>query len=411
MDAEIIAVGSELLGAHRLDTNSLFLTDQLSRLGIAVTHKTVVGDVERHIVAALRIALERAEVVIVTGGLGPTEDDLTREAVARLLDRRMARDDRILEKIERRFLKRGVRMPEINARQAMVIEGAEVLENARGTAPGLWLRERDRAIVLLPGVPSEMESMFQDHCRPRLERIAPGTVLVTRVLKIAGLYESQVDELAAPVYTKFTNPVTTILASPGEIQLHLRASGVSEAEARDAVNELTRRLEMALGDNIFSEDGQALEEIVGMYLTMKGRTVALAESCTGGLLAERITRVPGSSRYFVGGVVPYSNDIKIRLLEVPEKVLADCGAVSGETARIMAESARRRFGADYGLSVTGIAGPEGGTTAKPVGLVYLALAESGRTAEVVERRYPGTRDRIRLQASQTALDMLRRRIK
>ena len=411
MNAEIIAVGSELLGPHRLDTNSLFLTEQLNGMGIEVRQKTVVGDDEAQIAAAMGAALERGEVVVVMGGLGPTADDLTRESVSRLLGRRLFRDGRIAEAIERRFGARGLRMPEINLRQAMVLEGAEILENARGTAPGQWIQQGDRALLLLPGVPAEMEAMFEQQCRPRLEKIAPGRVLLTRVLKIAGLYESQVDELAAPIYRKYENPTTTILAAPGEIQLHLRATGAQEAEARATLNDLTARLELALGDHIFSQDGQSLEEVVGMSLAVESKTLAVAESCTGGLLAERVTRVPGSSRYFLGGLVAYDDQVKTRWLEVPGSVLESCGAVSGEVARIMAESVRRSFGTDFGLSVTGIAGPSGATQAKPVGLVYLALAEAGRAVEVIEKRYPGTRDRIRLQATQTALDLLRRRIK
>ena len=411
MNAEIIAIGSELLGPHRLDTNSLFVTSQLNHLGIEVRQKTVVGDDEAQIAAAVGAALERAQVVVVMGGIGPTADDLTRESVARALGRRLFRDARVAELIEGRFRARGFPMPEINLRQAMILEDAEILENPRGTAPGQWIQEGGRVLMLLPGVPTEMEAMFEQQCRPRLEKIAPGRQLLTRVLKIAGLFESQVDELAAPVYRKYENPTTTILASPGEIQLHLRATGADEAEARGALNDLTSRLEVALGDQIFSQDGQSLEEVVGMYLTVKSKTLAVAESCTGGLLAERITRVPGSSRYFLGGLVAYHNGVKTRWLEVPESVLESSGAVSGEVSRILAESVRRRFEADFGLSITGIAGPSGASEAKPVGLVYLALAEAGRAVEVIEKRYPGTRDRIRLQATQTALDMLRRRIK
>ena len=411
MNAEIIAVGSELLGPHRLDTNSLFITNQLNRLGIEVQQKTVVGDDEAQIAAAMGAALERAEIVVVMGGLGPTADDLTRESVVRLLGRRLFRDARVAEVIENRFRARGFTMPEINLRQAMILEGAEILENPRGTAPGQWIQEGGRALMLLPGVPSEMEAMFEQQCLPRLEKVAPGRRLLTRVLKIADLFESQVDELAAPIYRKYENPTTTILAAPGEIQLHLRAAGSDEAEARDALNDLASRLELAFGDNIFSQDGQSMEEVVGMFLTMKSKTLAVAESCTGGLLAERMTRVPGSSRYFLGGLVAYHNEVKTRWLEVPASVLESNGAASGEVARILAESVRRRFGADFGLSITGIAGPSGATEAKSVGLVYLALAEAGRAGEVIEKHYPGTRDRIRLQATQTALDMLRRRIK
>ena len=411
MNAEIIAVGSELLGPHRLDTNSLFITNQLNRLGIEVRQKTVVGDDEAQIAAAMGAALDRAEIVVVMGGLGPTADDLTRESVARLLGRPLFRDARVAEVIENRFRARGFTMPEINLRQAMILEGAEILENPRGTAPGQWIQEGGRALLLLPGVPSEMEAMFEQQCLPRLEKVAPGRRLLTRVLKIAGLFESQVDELAAPIYRKYENPTTTILAAPGEIQLHLRAAGSDEADTRGALNDLASRLERALGDHIFSQDGQSMEEVVGMFLTMKRKTLAVAESCTGGLLAERVTRVPGSSRYFLGGLVAYHNEIKTRWLDVPASVLESNGAASGEVARILAESVRQRFGADFGLSITGIAGPSGATETKAVGLVYLALAEAGRAGEVIEKHYPGTRDRIRLQATQTALDMLRRRIK
>lgn len=411
MQAETIAVGSELLGPQRLDTNSLYLTDQLNHLGIEVRQKTIVGDDEQQIMAAVEGAMSRSAVVIVMGGLGPTADNVTREATARLFRRRLVPNHELAEAIERRFHDRGLRMPEINLRQAMLIEGAEMLPNPAGTAPGQWLEVSGRTLILLPGVPSEMHAIFEHHCRARLEKMAPGCVLVTRVLKIAGLFESQVDELAAPIYRRFENPKTTILASPGEIQLHLRALGSGETKARAALDELTRQLELALGSAIFSQDGRTMEEVVGTFLTLKGRTVAVAESCTGGLLAERFTRVPGSSRYFLGGVIAYHNEVKRRFLDVPDTVLRTQGAVSAETAGIMAESVRRQFTADFGLSVTGIAGPEGGTPQKPVGLVYLALAEAGEPAQVVEKRYPGARDRIRLQASQTALDMLRRRIK
>jgi nicotinamide-nucleotide amidase len=411
MRAEIIAVGSELLGTERVDTNSLFLTEELFRLGIAVGRKSVVGDSEQDIAAAVAEALNRADLVLVSGGLGPTADDLTREGVARALGRRLVRDDRILEALNRRFRERGLRMPEINVRQALALEGAEILNNSRGSAPGQWLREDQRILILLPGVPIELRAIFEEECRPRLAPLAPGGAILTRVLKITGLFESQVDELAAPIYRKFENPSTTILASPGEIQLHLTASGADAAQARAALNELTRRLELALGDAIFSEDGQTMEEVAGMYLTMRGKTLAVAESCTGGLLAERLTRVPGSSRYFLGGIVAYGNEAKKRWLEVPAAVLKNQGAVSAETARILAESVRRRFGADFGLGITGVAGPSGGTPEKPVGLVYIALAEEGRNAEIAERRYPGRREQIRLHASQTAMDMLRRRLK
>ncbi len=415
MNAEIIAVGSELLTPFRLDTNSLFLTERLNHLGIEVRRKSVVGDDLKELENTLRAALGSeglGELVIVMGGLGPTEDDRTREAVANVLGRRLYLDQKIAERLERRFRKRGLTMPEINLRQAMVIEGAELLENPKGTAPGQWVQEGSKILVLLPGPPHEVEAVFEKECWPRLEPLAAGRRLLTRVLKIAGMYESQVDQVAAPIYRRYDNPSTTILAAPGEIQLHLRAAGHTEAEAREALDDLAQRLQLALGDSVFSDTGESLEEVVGRLLIMKGATLAVAESCTGGLLGQRITSVPGSSRYFVGGVMSYSNDVKMRWLDVPAQVLETEGAVSGEAARIMAESVRRRFGADIGVSITGIAGPVTPSTPptnKPVGLVYAAVADE-QGCRVSERQFPGDRERVRMFASQLALDMVRRRL-
>jgi len=412
MFAEIIAVGSELLTPFRLDTNSLMLTDRLNRLGIEVRRKVVVGDDRESLDKAIRCALGAdggAGLLILMGGLGPTEDDRTRESLASVLGRRVYLDESVATGLRERFRRRGMEMPEINLRQAMVVDGAVVLENPKGSAPGLWIEDGGRYIALLPGPPHEAEAVFERHCLPRLDRLVPGVPLVTRVLKIAGMFESQVDQVAAPIYRRYENPVTTILASPGEIELHLRATGASEEEARERVDELAGKLKAALGDKVFSENGESLPEVLGRLLLMKHKTLAVAESCTGGMVGERITRIPGSSAYFLGSLVSYSNEAKVNWLEVPRKVIETDGAVSAETARIMAEGVRRRFASDIGLSITGIAGPGGSGTDKPVGLVYLAVAdENGH--RISERQFPGDRQLVRSQAAQVGLDMVRRRL-
>jgi nicotinamide-nucleotide amidase len=412
MTAEIIAIGSELLTPFRLDTNSLMLTGRLNRLGIEVMRKVVVGDDRESLDKAIRCALGSdggAGLLILMGGLGPTEDDRTREALAWVLGRRTYLDENVAAGLRERFRRRGLEMPEINLRQATVVEGAEVLENPKGSAPGQWIEDGGRYIALLPGPPHEAEAVFDRHCLPRLERLVSGPPLVTRVLKIAGMFESQVDQVAAPIYRRYENPATTILASPGEIELHLRATGASEQEARDRIEELAVKLKAALGDKVFSDTGETLPEVVGRLLLMQRQTLAVAESCTGGMVGERLTRVAGSSAYFLGSIVTYSNQAKMTWLDVPRSVLETEGAVSAETARIMAESVRRRLGATLGVAVTGIAGPTAPGTSKPVGLVYLAVADDNGH-RVSERQFPGDRQLVRTQAAQAALDMVRRRL-
>jgi len=407
MKAEIIAVGSELLTPYRLDTNSLFLTQELNGLGIRVTRKVVVGDDRELLREAFREALERVELIVASGGLGPTADDLTRETVAELLGRRLLRDEAILHGIEERFKRFGRTMPEVNTRQAMVPEGAIVLANARGTAPGLWLETDGRIVLLLPGPPPELESMFRNEVHPRLAKRAPGLRLLTRDIRISGMPESEVEQRVAPIYTQYGQVETTILASPGEIQLHPRIWTKDAAASEKILDELTERIVMALGENIFTTRGESLEEVVAGNLIFNRATIAVAESCTGGLLAERLTDVPGSSAYFRGGVVSYSNDLKAAWLDVPAELIEAKGAVSSEVALAMAEGVRRSSGASLGLSITGIAGPGGGTPSKPVGTVHIGLAdETGARERAL--RFPGDRDRIRHQASQAALDMVRR---
>lgn len=409
LTAEIIAIGSELLTPERADTNSLWLTEKLNQLGIEVKLKTIVGDDDARLEGAIRDALKRSRVVIATGGLGPTEDDITRKAAARALGRRLILDDRVLEAIRERFNRLGREMPEINARQAMVIEGAEVLPNPHGTAPGLYVEHEGRSVILLPGPPREMQPMFETYVRPKLEARAGNTRVVRRILRVVGLGESAVDERIAPVYTRYKNPTTTILFNRAEVEIHLTARAATEREAELLLDGLAGQLEEQLGDAIFAFRGETMEEVVGLKLAVGGYTLAVAESCTGGLIAQRLTDVPGASAYFIEGVVAYSNEAKIRTLGVPRELIERCGAVSAPVAEAMAEGVRRRAGTDFGLAVTGIAGPSGGTEDKPVGLVFVALADDAHT-EHRRLMLTGDRQLIRWRASQAALDLLRRRL-
>ena len=410
MDAEIIAVGSELLTPFRQDTNSLYLTDKLNTLGIEVRFKTIVGDDSARLADVFRTALRRSQLIILIGGLGPTEDDVNRETVAEVLGRPLHQDPEVRRRLEARFARFGRAMSPNNLRQAMVPEGAEWLENRNGSAPGLWIEHEAAIILLLPGPPRELEAMFDRTCMPRLERVAPAAVLRTCVCKVIGLAESEVDQRIAPIYRAYTNPETTILATPGGIEIHLRARSPSVAEANALLEELSAKIEAALGDYVFSTLGETLEDIVGRYLALRHKTLAVAESCTGGSLSERLTRVPGSSNYFLGGVVCYSNDLKTRLTGVPAKLIEEKGAVSKPVAMALAEGIRRNVGASVGVGVTGIAGPGGGTAEKPVGLVFIALADD-RGTQVREFRFPGDRERVRHLSTQAALEMIRRRIK
>ncbi len=406
MKAEIIAVGSELLTPDRLDTNSLFLTEELNKLGIEVVRKSIVGDNRDTLRAAFHEALQRVELVIASGGLGPTEDDLTRETVADLLGRKLQLNKAILQYIEGRFRQLGREMPPVNVRQAMVPEGAEVLENPRGSAPGLWIEDRGRWIALLPGPPRELKPMFQEQILPRVERRASGVRMFHRELRVAGMGESALEQRIKPIYTRYADVGTTILAAPGEIQIHLRIWTDDAAHAQKTLDEISQSFELALTDRIFSQDGSSLEEVVANILTMNSATISAAESCTGGLLAQRLTSIPGSSSYFVGGVVCYSNELKTAWADVPPEILKSKGAVSSEVAIALADGIRRRVSSTLGVGITGIAGPGGGSEEKPVGTVHVAIAHAGG---VKERgvRFPGDREAIRWHAAQLALDMVR----
>jgi nicotinamide-nucleotide amidase len=405
----MIAVGTELLGTERVDTNSLWLTGRLESIGIAVSRKASVRDEPAEIHAELATALARARIVFITGGLGPTGDDLTKEAVASYLNRPLNLDAGLLETLRSRFARRGIGMPAINEKQAYAVEGARMLPNPRGSAPGVWIDDGDRTVVLLPGVPKEMRGMFDEEVLPELSRRFGAAAIHRRILKIAAMGESAIEERVRPVYEKWADHAFTILGSPGEVQLHLSAVG-AESEALRILDAQTADFEGALPGKIYGRDAQTLEQVVGEGLRRAGKTLALAESCTGGLVSERITRVSGSSEYFLGGLVPYSNDAKIDFLGVDPATLAAHGAVSAETAREMADGARRRFGSDYAISITGIAGPDGATPEKPVGTVWIGLAPAGGAAEATLLRVPGDRATVRAWTSAACLEMLRARL-
>jgi len=409
MDAEIIAVGSEMLTPERLDTNSLYLTAELNNLGIEVVAKCVIGDSRDRLADAVRLAMARSAIVILSGGLGPTEDDVTREAVAQALDRKLFFNDEIAAWLAERFARARRTMAEVNKRQAFVIEGAAVLPNDRGTAPGQWVEESGAVAMLLPGPPHELKAMFERQCLPRLARIAPRQVIRTLFLRVAGMGESDLDQLIAPVYKKYENPATTILAAAGDLQIHLRARCTTEAEADALLAEVGGPIELLLGDRVYSKNGDPLEAVVGAMLRERHATLAVAESATGGMLGERITSVPGSSDYFAGGFITYTNAMKIELLGVTPEILAEHGAVSKECAEAMASGARRRTGATYALSITGAAGPDAGGEKAPVGLMWVGLADAAGVI-AMHRQYLGDRQRVRTFVVQMAMDLLRRRM-
>jgi nicotinamide-nucleotide amidase len=409
--AEIVAVGSEMLTPFRQDTNSLYLTGQLNELGVNVALKTIVGDDPLQLTSVARTAIERSDLVLFMGGLGPTEDDLTRECVAEALGVELRRNHDLVAAMYKRFAERRISMPENNARQADVIPGADIVPNSRGSAPGQWLQRenhgRPQILVLLPGPPHELQNMWEKEVLPRLRPLLPAAAIATRVIKTAMLAESAADARTAPIYKKYPDIATTVLAGQGQVEFHLKTTAATKEEAEAAVANLAGELEDELGDAVFSTSGESLEEIVGLYLQMRGMKLAVAESCTGGMVAERITSVAGSSRYFLGGAVVYANDLKTLFADVPPLMIESHGAVSKEVALALAENIRDICNADIGLGITGIAGPGGGTEEKPVGLVYVAVTD-GQKQEVVERRFPGDRERIRRWASQQALDLVRR---
>ena len=414
MIAEIIAVGSEMLTPHRTDTNSLFLTEGLNDLGVSVAFKTVIGDNREHLTSAVRIALSRADIVITSGGLGPTEDDITRNCVADALGVELHKDPDTMTALYKRFAERRIPMPPNNEKQAEVIEGAELLPNRLGSAPGQWLDTtydgHRKIVILLPGPPKELKTLFTDECIPRLAANLPARFIAKRVLRMALTPESTVDARTAPIYQQFTDVETTILAGSGEIQLHFACTKPTQEAAEARVNALAELIEHEMGDDIFSSHGESLEEIVLLMLGMRDLKLAVAESITGGLLSQRLTAIPNASRSFHGGAVVYASEQKTNLCDVSPDLIQKHGAVSPEVARALAEGIRRKTECSLGLSLTGLAGPGGGEgpdDGKPVGLVYIGFAD-GEDTQVKQLNLFGDRDRIRFWSSQHALEMIRR---
>ena len=412
--AEIIAVGTEMLGATRLDTNSLFLAGRLGDLGVELRAKSVVADDRERLRDVFLGALARADLVILTGGLGPTDDDLTREVVASALDRPLSEDPAIVEHIRARFQRRGLRMPDVNRRQAMVPAGATVLENPNGTAPGLVIEHADQVVVLLPGPPRELKPMFDRLCDSLVSQRTAGWRIYRQTMFVVGRGESHVEEIAQPIYSRWTNetlPIeTTILAVPGQIELHLTLRSAQSTQAEERLRAARDELMAALKNDIFSVDGRSMEETVGTLLRERGLTISAAESCTGGLLLTRLTDVPGSSDYVLGGAVTYSNSLKTVFADVPADLIAQYGAVSEPVAVALADGIRARTGASLGIGITGVAGPGGGTPEKPVGTVAIALTGNQQPARVRTFSLIGGRQQVRFQATQTALDMVRRQL-
>jgi nicotinamide-nucleotide amidase len=411
--AEVIAVGSELLTPRRLDTNSLFLTAQLDELGIAVRGKVVVGDDRDDLRMRLAHALERADLVVTTGGLGPTDDDLTREAVASALDRRLEEDPALVEGLRARFARRGRAMPEINRRQAQVPERAMVLPNLNGSAPALWIETDDgRLVICLPGPARELQPIVEREVLPRLRPRASGHARQRRVVMVTGRSESEVEELVRPLDAALAAgavPIARgILASPGLIEIHVSASGADDVAVGAALERAAGEIAARIGAAVVSLTGQSLETVVGEALRARRWRLAAAESCTGGLLMGRLTDVPGSSAWLTGGIVAYADEVKVRELGVPEAWLAAHGAVSEPVAEAMARGVRERLAADVGVAVTGIAGPGGGSDAKPVGTVVIAVSAAGERVRTFV--FPGDRSMVRAFSVAAALDMVRREI-
>ncbi|MBC7899129.1 MAG: competence/damage-inducible protein A [Saprospiraceae bacterium] len=409
LSAEIIAVGSELLTPEKTDTNSLWLTGKLNEIGVEVKLKTIVGDDEARLEETIKDALKRSDIVISTGGLGPTEDDVTRQVSARAVGRSLVFHEHLVDELRARFRRWGREMPEINKRQAYVIEGAEILPNPNGSAVGMLLEAADKFLVVLPGPPRELKPMFERYVLPKLKAKAGEIFVKRRVLKVSGMGESAVDEAIAPIYKSFGSVQTSILFNKSEVEVHLFAQGDSDADAGAMLDDVAGKIAEKLGTAVFALNGESMEEIIGKMLTDLGQTLSVAESCTGGLIGMRLTDVPGSSAYFTEGAVTYSNEAKMRSLGVPKEIIEEHGAVSAETSEAMASGMRRLAATDHAVSVTGIAGPDGGSDEKPVGTVFIGYADKHSTRSM-KMTLPGDRYLIRWRSSQAALDYLRRQL-
>ncbi|MBX7170011.1 MAG: competence/damage-inducible protein A [Pyrinomonadaceae bacterium] len=409
LTAEIIAIGSELLTPTKTDTNSLWLTEKLNEIGIEVKLKTIVGDDKSRLEETIRDALKRSDIVLSTGGLGPTEDDITRTVSAQAVGRELVYLDELEQDLRERFKRWGREMPEINKRQAFIVDGAEVLPNPNGSAVGMLIEIDNKIFGILPGPPRENQPMFTNFILPKLREKAGEIYVRRKLLRVSGIGESAVDEAIAPIYKSYSNVETSILFNKSEIELHLSAQSKSESEADAILDELANKIVDKLGVAVFAMNGEKMEEVIGNLLKENKKTLSIAESCTGGLVARRVTEVSGSSEYFIEGAICYANEAKIRSLSVPKELIEEHGAVSAEVAEAMARGMREKAQTDYAISVTGIAGPTGGTEEKPVGLVFVGYADEFQ-AKSFKILLPGDRYLIRWRASQAALDYLRRQI-
>jgi nicotinamide-nucleotide amidase len=409
LSAEIIAIGSELLTPEKTDTNSLWLTRRLNDIGIEVKLKTIVGDDGARLEESVRDALSRSEIVITTGGLGPTADDITREYIAKALGRELVYKPELEAELRERFRRWGREMPDINKRQAFVIDGADVLPNPNGSAAGMKLDLDKRVLVVLPGPPRENQPMFENHVLAGLKHLAGDLFVSRRVLKVAGMGESAVDEIAEPIYSAVPDVQTSILFNKTEVEIYIAARGSTEQAAVETADALADKLASAFGIAMFSTHGETMEQVVGDMLRERGETLSAAESCTGGLIGRRLTEVAGSSDYFIEGAITYANEAKIRRLNVSPETLEKYGAVSAQCADEMAAGMRNSAGTDHAISVTGIAGPGGGSEDKPVGTVFIGYS-GPRSSKTIRIVLPGDRYLIRWRASQSALDHLRRQL-
>lgn len=406
MNAEIIAVGTELLLGQIVNTNAQFLAQELAALGMGVYYHTVVGDNLQRLVQTFQQAWHRSQVVILTGGLGPTTDDLTREGVASALELPLSFNEDVWQDIMGRMWRADRPIPENNRRQAMVPQGASVLPNPRGTAPGLALMVEEKLAILLPGPPREMQPMFVDYVRPLLLERSGHGVILSRSLRVIGIGESALEEELADIIAEQDNPTIALYASLGERQVRLTAKSDDEAGARNIIAPVEAAIRERVGNAIFGTDKDTLASVLGQLLRERGYQLALAESCTGGLLGSMITEVPGSSDYFGAGYITYSNEAKEAMLGVPMSLIREQGAVSAAVAQAMAAGACKVSGADVGVAITGIAGPGGGTKEKPVGTVYVAVvAPEGQLVEELTLR--GERTAIRARSTKTAINLAR----
>jgi nicotinamide-nucleotide amidase len=410
VNAEILSIGTELLLGKSLDTNSHWLSARLSEVGVSVTHHVTVGDDRDDCANAFRTAVARSTLVVVTGGLGPTLDDLTREVLAEAAGVPLALDEPSLKQIEDMFARRNRVMPERNRVQAMMPQGATAIPNPNGTAPGIWMEIGGAVVVCLPGVPKEMYPMFADWVTPRVaERFGGGRATVVRTVRTFGAGESQVEELLGDMIRRGRDPEVGITASEATITLRIVAHGATPAEARAKVEPDLAFLRERLGALVYGEDDETLATAVGTSLSAKGKTLATAESCTGGLIGHLLTEIPGSSAYYLGGFVVYSNEAKTKFCDVPTAMLDEFGAVSPQVAEALANGVRAKFGSDYGIGVTGIAGPGGGSPTKPVGLVYVAVADAAG-CEVLQSNWPADRSSVKIRSAKSALNLLRLRL-